>query len=240
LQGLLGGLRVTLIKNEIGIFHGMLAQAFFVTVAVLAVATSPAFLRACERGDRWRANGLQWLAVAFTALVFVQLGVAATMRHAHLGLAIPDFPLAYGQVIPATDAATMATINAERVAKDQMPTTVAQIWLQMKHRLIAFGILALALAMVVKASRMEGLPSGVRARTWLLLAMVLVQIGLGAWTIWSNKAADVATAHMALGALTLMVGGITSFRLLWLDRAARAYEMEFPKYAERTNLAAAR
>jgi len=27
------------------------------------------------------------------------------------------------------------------------------------------------------------------------------QITLGAWTIWSNKAADIATAHVAVGAM---------------------------------------
>ena len=46
---------------------------------------------------------------------------------------------------------------------------------------------------------------------WLL--MILCQVGLGAWTVWSNKAADVATAHMALGALSLVVGVIFTFRL---------------------------
>jgi len=36
---------------------------------------------------------------------------------------------------------------------------------------------------------------------------------LGAWTIWSNKAADVATNHTALGALSLFLGVIFCFRL---------------------------
>ena len=46
------------------------------------------------------------------------------------------------------------------------------------------------------------------------VAMILAQIALGAWTIWSNKAADVATAHMALGALILAGGrlaGVSAF-----------------------------
>ena len=36
---------------------------------------------------------------------------------------------------------------------------------------------------------------------------------LGAITIWSNKAADVATAHMALGALLTAFGILFTFRL---------------------------
>src|SRR5947208_12579459 len=40
LQGLLGGLRVTMLKDEIGIFHACLAQAFLGLVVVIALATS--------------------------------------------------------------------------------------------------------------------------------------------------------------------------------------------------------
>src|SRR5205814_222673 len=40
LQGVLGGLRVTLLKDEIGIFHALLAQAFLGMVIVITLATS--------------------------------------------------------------------------------------------------------------------------------------------------------------------------------------------------------
>ena len=40
----------------------------------------------------------------------------------------------------------------------------------------------------------------------LWMAIILAQIGLGAWTVWSNKAADVATLHVVVGALGLGVG----------------------------------
>ncbi len=35
---------------------------------------------------------------------------------------------------------------------------------------------------------------------------VFVQITLGAWVIWSNKAADIATAHVAVGAIMFSLG----------------------------------
>src|SRR5450432_473869 len=41
LQGVLGGLRVTLLKDQIGIFHACLAQAFLGMVVIIALATSP-------------------------------------------------------------------------------------------------------------------------------------------------------------------------------------------------------
>jgi heme A synthase len=40
----------------------------------------------------------------------------------------------------------------------------------------------------------------------LWVALVISQIALGGWVIWSNKAADVATAHVALGAVMLSFG----------------------------------
>src|SRR5204863_3869717 len=40
LQGVLGGLRVTLLKDEIGIFHACLAQMFFGLLIFIALATS--------------------------------------------------------------------------------------------------------------------------------------------------------------------------------------------------------
>ncbi|MCW5556286.1 MAG: hypothetical protein KIT22_00305 [Verrucomicrobiae bacterium] len=40
----------------------------------------------------------------------------------------------------------------------------------------------------------------------LWLALGVLQALLGATTIWTNKAADVATAHVVLGAVTLLTG----------------------------------
>ena len=153
---------------------------------------------------------LRWWALGATALIFLQLGIAATMRHEHVGLSIPDFPLAYGGWLPDTGAEAMARINAERAAAGEMSINAVQIWIQMAHRALALLIAAAVLAFFWKARR------GTRAvRLWSMIwvAMILAQIALGAWTIWSNKAADVATAHMALGALSLLVGALLAFRL---------------------------
>src|SRR3989440_12903204 len=40
LQGVLGGLRVMMLKDEIGIFHACLAQGFFAMLIVITLATS--------------------------------------------------------------------------------------------------------------------------------------------------------------------------------------------------------
>ncbi|MFZ4778177.1 MAG: COX15/CtaA family protein, partial [Terrimicrobiaceae bacterium] len=223
LQGLLGGLRVTLYKNEIGIFHALLAQSFLCALAVLAVATSARFLRG--EWDVFHPDPiLRNLVLATTVLIFFQLGLGATMRHEHAGLSIPDFPLAYGKWIPDTSAGALESINAARTANSQVPTNVLFIWVQMVHRAMA----VLILAGVVATFRRAATSSRLRVtKAWSAawLALVIAQVLLGAWTIWSDKAADIATTHMAVGALTLLLGVVFSFRLC---RAAGAHRFYFP------------
>ncbi len=217
-QGVLGGLRVTMILDEIGIFHGMLAQAYISLLVVIAVATSKAFATGGARW-RWHAPGLMRWAVALTVLVYLQLALGATMRHEHAGLSIHDFPLAYGQVWPMVNAEQLAMINAQRIASGEVPTTIGQIHLQMLHRTMAVVLAALFVVYAWKARRAA---MGVRLASRWWLALLIVQITLGAWTVWSNKAADVTTAHVAVGALILFLGVTQCFLLgVFSPRAAQ-------------------
>lgn len=217
LQGVLGGLRVTMLKDEIGIFHGMLAQSFFVLLGVITVVTSRAFIEGTW-APASASPGLRNLAFVLVGTTFLQLGIAATMRHAHSGLSIRDFPLAYGKVIPDTSATAIEEINAARLAENEMPTTASLIWLQLAHRAVAVCIVILTLALMVACVRQDLIPSAVRNTGVLLSTLILLQIGLGAWTIWSNKAADITTAHHALGALFLFVAARLAFRLAVMNK----------------------
>ena len=210
-QGLLGGLRVSLFKDEIGIFHAMLAQSFFCLLGVITIATSPRFVR-----GGWDVfipdPVLKQLTILSTVLIFVQLALGATMRHEHAGLALPDFPLAYGEILPDTAPAALEAINTKRLADDLVPTSATQIWIQMAHRGVAIGIFLAVAAVALRTFRnLVARRASLWSCIWLL--MIFCQVLLGAWTIWSNKAADVATTHMALGALSLFLGVIFCFRL---------------------------
>ncbi|MDX2080102.1 MAG: COX15/CtaA family protein [Terrimicrobiaceae bacterium] len=211
IQGLLGGLRVTLYKDEIGIFHALLAQAFFCLIGILTVVTSRKFVE-----NRWDVlvpdGGLRHWALGATVLIFLQLGLGATMRHEHAGLAIKDFPLAYGAVIPDTSAEAIARINVEREAAGEMPTNAEFIWVQMAHRAVAV-LIVVAVGVVTWRAFHFANARVIRGWSVAWAACVAGQIVLGAWTIWSNKAADIATSHMALGALTLLLGVVFCFRL---------------------------
>lgn len=231
LQGVLGGLRVVLFKDQIGIFHATLAQLFFVLVCALALLTSSwwqqKFGVAWNRrgrearpaapgaaGPAFGANRLVWLCAGATALIFAQLILGATMRHQHAGLAIPDFPLAYGRVWPALDAGSIAHYNERRIeVVDANPITSFQIVLQLAHRLVALCIFGLLVACAWSTRRALGKRHRVARLALAWLGLVVVQVLLGAATIWSNKAADIATAHVLVGALSLALGAILSLIL---------------------------
>jgi cytochrome c oxidase assembly protein subunit 15 len=232
LQGLLGGLRVVLLKDELGIFHATLAQLFFVVLCAIALMTSPWWARVKNMGTTWKsslpvggkadfhvvpnlpltASGRGFGFACITLLILIQLILGATMRHQHAGLAIPDFPLAYGKVWPAMDAQSVELDNQHREELVSMkPITGFQIACQMAHRLLAAAIL---IAIIWSVASLRRAPSvGGRALSrlgmvWVIL--VLMQVSLGAATIWSKKAADIATAHVLVGALLLATGTFLS------------------------------
>jgi heme a synthase len=207
LQGILGGLRVTMMKDQIGIFHSCVAQAFLGLLVVIALVTTRFWRSLADQDfDSQRFLPIKTLAVAITIAIYIQLALGATMRHQHRDLAILDFPTANGVWIPDTSATALTKINAWRDARALSDVTVFQIWLQMAHRFLA---LIIAIAIITFSARVwrEGRNFAPLKRLAILwVALVLSQIALGAWVIWSNKAADVATAHVALGAVMLSFG----------------------------------
>ena len=212
LQGVLGGLRVTLYKDQLGIFHALLAQSFFGLLLVMSAITGRGFLSGSWFQDRAVAS-LRWLVLAGLLLTYFQLGVAATIRHQHAPLAIRDFPAAYGQFIPDLSPSAVDRINSERAHDNIASVTTWQILLQLIHRGGAVALLLVVLAVSYFSVKIT--PLGHWMRSWSLLWVggILLQILLGGITIWTNKAADVATAHMALGALLTGLSILFTFRL---------------------------
>ncbi|MEP6685163.1 MAG: COX15/CtaA family protein [Verrucomicrobiota bacterium] len=215
LQGVLGGLRVTMLKDEIGIFHACLAQAFLGLVVFIALVTSDFWNRISSRDLTSR---ILWLAILTTTLIYLQLALGATMRHQHRDLAILDFPAAYGKVIPDVSPSAIARINTWRDARALSDVTAFQIWLQMAHRALA-AMIAIAVTTfgIFTRTRANHVPLLGLSSVWLFL--LLCQITLGAWTIWSNKAADIATTHVAVGAIMLSFGVVISAICWRLERA---------------------
>jgi heme a synthase len=235
-QGVLGGLRVTLHMDSLGIYHATIAQLFFVLTCALALFTSrwwkglerrPPARREENSADKHTVPEagapLRGLVLFTTILIFVQLIIAAAMRHQHAGLAISDFPLAHGKLWPDTGADAIARYNAQRVSINaENPITAFQIELQMAHRVVAVLILIGVSAGAFCSRRCQSAERAIAPPThvggyeskaavrlsWFWLALIFSQVALGAATIWTNKAADVATAHVLVGALLLAVGAL--------------------------------
>jgi cytochrome c oxidase assembly protein subunit 15 len=177
-QGVLGGLTVLfLLPTAISVAHACLAQTFFCLAVTLAVVTSPRW-----RDGEEREPGAAGRAAAIAAgLIFLQLLVGAVMRHTKAGLAIPDFPLAFGRVVP--------------------PIGSFAVGIHFAHRCMAL-VVAAAVAACAVAGRRSGRP-GLRRASAALVGLVLVQIALGALTVLSRRDVLLTTAHVATGALLL-------------------------------------
>lgn len=223
-QGVLGGLRVTLYKDELGIFHATLAQLFFVLVSAIALFSSRWWVAASREqalvSDRY---GLRTIFFVVSALILFQLILGATMRHQHAGLAIPDFPTAYGKFWPDTSAAAIERYNqmrGEAVAME--PITAFQVVLQMAHRLVALIIFA-GVAFAAWRTRYQfGWKAGLTKVAAGWFGLLCLQVLLGAATIWSNKSADIATAHVAVGAISLVTGSLLSLAATRYLNSAKA------------------
>ena len=183
-QGLLGGLTVLfLLPTAISVSHGALAQTFFCLTICLALFTSKEWQQAPNKiTDAYRPP-LQTMTIVTTAAVFMQLILGALMRHTKSGLAIPDFPLAFGRIIPPFDSAKIAIHFSHRIGALVVSTLV--IW---------------TVARIIKYYHSE---KKLYRPAMFLICALLLQLTLGAFTVWTQKDVLITTAHVATGALIL-------------------------------------
>ena len=116
----------------------------------------------------------------------------------------------------------IARINETRDAQALSDVTAGQIWLQLIHRFMAaiIGLTIVAFWLIVRREKNAAPFLAKLANLWF--GLVILQITLGAWTIWSNKAADIATAHVAVGAMTFATAIVISATILRLRQTAIA------------------
>lgn len=189
-QGVLGGLTVLyLLPDAISISHAGLAQIFFCLTVTIALVTSDGWQRPVAGRD---APALRTRMVLLTGLVYGQILLGATMRHTGGGLAIPDFPLAYGHLIP--------------------PFWNQGIALHFAHRMGALIVLTLTVANVVAILRTFPGNRQLRRPAWLLTALVATQVTLGAYVVLSGKHPVINTLHVATGALVLATSLVITLR----------------------------
>ena len=191
-QGILGGITVLwFLPDPVSIAHAGLAQLVFCLTVAIALATSRGWKRAY--GPPLRADAtLQRTAAIATAATFVQILLGATMRHTGAGLAIPDFPLAFGGLIP--------------------PMWTGAIAIHYAHRVGAVILAALVLAVAGHAVYWHRRRSELRRPALLLVVLLVCQVTLGALTVLSGKQYVINSLHVVTGAAVLATSLVLTLR----------------------------
>jgi len=182
LQALLGGLTVLLrLPPLVSVAHAGVAQAFFCSIVALALVTSPQWLTSPTLVEDRGWPTLRSLSLITTLVIYVQILLGAVMRHIGAGLAIPDFPLAFGVLIPPASYFSF-------------PVAVA-----FAHRV---GAVVVSLLVIWTATRAFK-TAGFQKIAITALCLLVFQIILGGLTILSGKAVIPTTLHVAVGAVLL-------------------------------------
>lgn len=191
LQGVLGGLTVLyFLPAPVSIGHAGLAQIFFCMTVGLALFTSRGWLAPASTpvDDRM----LRRIAVATTVIIYIQILLGATMRHTGAGLAIPDFPLAFGHLVP--------------------PSWTAAIAIHFAHRLWAVVAVAAIFATAWHVWYRHGARRELTRPVLLLSLASVTQFTLGAFVVLTGKEPTVNSAHVAVGSLVLAISLVLALR----------------------------
>ena len=169
LQGLLGGLTVLWrLPTAVSVTHACLAQTFFCLTVVLAVCTAPGWYNGTMFAADPAQPSLRWLATGATGAVFLQLFLGALMRHKGAGLAIARFSV--GLWTP------LATLESPAVV------------IHFLHRLGAVLVTLCIGWTVARILRYYRTELRLRRPALLLAGLLVVQLTLGALTIWTRRA----------------------------------------------------
>ena len=199
-QGLLGGLTVLLfLPPAVSTAHAALAEIFFCMTVAIALFTSPDWIRGYDGGADPRVGprgrtgpSLRRLATCTTIVIFAQILVGATMRHTGAGLAIPDFPLMFGHVVPNHWDAKIAVHFAHRLGA------------------IVVAIAVLATAVCIWRRHPDRVELAQPALILVLLAVA--QVTLGALTVITARNPWINSVHVVCGALILTTSLVITLR----------------------------
>ena len=191
-QGVLGGITVLyLLPTPVSVSHATLAQTFFCVTVLLAFATSREWKEAASNRDAGRPS-LRVVAIIATAAIYLQLILGAVVRHTGSALAIPDFPLAFGRLLPPMDEVAVAIHFVHRIGGLLVASCVG--WL------------------VVRIWKQYRQNSRFLRPALMVSGLVVLQILLGGTVIWTARSVFPATAHVAIGALILATGWFITLR----------------------------
>ncbi len=197
-QGILGGVTVLLkLPLAVSVSHALTAQLFFIG-CVMAVEWSRPVMRLREQElgkNAWQSGkspnkriiSLRRWSGVLLVLVWIEILLGAIVRHKGVGLIIPDFPLAYGKLLPSQvwQSWSVAVHYGHRMGA--LVLTILAVW-------VAWQVLK---PTELKAWNEKDLQRVVLA----ILVTVLLQLCLGASIIWLRRPVVLTSLHLVNGAL---------------------------------------
>ena len=141
-------------------------------------------------------------AVGLLALIYLQILLGALVAGNHAGLVYNDWPLFNGALVPDDYAAggLWATLAHSQGA------------VQMHHRLVAYLLVVVALAVGVGAGRSRYLSEEVKLLAAGVALLVLVQAALGIATLMASVPISLGIAHQLTAALLLCLATALAWR----------------------------
>jgi cytochrome c oxidase assembly protein subunit 15 len=181
--------------------HLLIAAATFGALIYAAVGLS-------ERPRESAGAGFVAAAGALVALIFCQLGLGALVAGLRAGLIDNTWPLMDGKLIPA---GLFGLTPWPRSIVDDVTTV------QFDHRLVAYAVVAAALAHAFAARRRAPRTSLAR-RAGVLAALAILQAAVGIATLILVAPIEFALAHQAV-ALLLFGMAVAHWRVTGMERA---------------------
>jgi len=134
----------------------------------------------------------------FLAFAVILLGVTTRLKEA--GLACPDWPGCYGQLIVPHQP--LSSVFAGQILNPK------KAWIEMIHRYAAATLAVLALTVVILIFKRRQLPNQPIKMAFILLSLLLLQGLLGKWTVTLHLYPLVVMAHL--------LGGLSLLSVLWI------------------------
>lgn len=184
---LLGGLTVIMeLPAQITTIHFMTGLTVFLLVGYMA------FFDSLDEPPRFTFKGYAGVFLGLVILLYFQASLGAYVRHSNAGAACPDFPTCLGSWLPHLSGGVLVHYS---------------------HRILAYLIVG-TIATLAAATFIDAKLKRHRPAALTLLALAVIQIGVGAGVVQSGLNFAATAFHLAMALIMLLVAG-----RIWLSEA---------------------